>query len=111
MNAIIFMIFVLQAVALQSTATPVQRLQAKLPVEVVTGTSPSEMAGRYTSASEALGKMIGGGFLSGDDLYLFPAGTYIYCEWADIEPLTARDKGTWATRDGLVVLTSDAEVT
>ena len=26
------------------------------------------------------------GGLSGDDLYLFPDGTYIYCEWADIEP-------------------------
>src|SRR5207245_283655 len=48
---------------------------------------------------------------SGDDLYLFPDGTYIYCEWADIEPLTVRDKGAWKLADGLVVLTSDRDVT
>ena len=51
------------------------------------------------------------GGLSGDDLYLFPDGTYIYCEWADIEPLTVRDKGAWKLADGLVVLTSDKDVT
>src|SRR5437660_10101729 len=51
------------------------------------------------------------GGLSGDDLYLFPDGTYIYCEWADIEPLTVRDKGAWKLADGLVVLTSDRDVT
>src|SRR5438132_5944701 len=51
------------------------------------------------------------GGLSGDDLYLFPDGTYIYCEWADIEPLTMRDKGAWKLADGLVVLTSDRDVT
>src|SRR3989475_13197660 len=51
------------------------------------------------------------GGLSGDDLYLFPDGTYIYCEWADIEPLTVRDKGAWKLADGVVVLTSDSDVT
>src|SRR5437016_13000138 len=51
------------------------------------------------------------GGLSGDDLYLFPDGTYIYGEWADIEPLTLRDKGAWKLADGLVVLTSVRDVT
>src|SRR5439155_210966 len=49
--------------------------------------------------------------LRGEELYLFPDGTYIYCEWADIEPLTLRDKGAWKLADGLVVLTSDRDVT
>src|SRR6266480_6371654 len=53
---------------------------------------------------------IGAG-LSGDDLYLFPDGTYIYNEWADIEPTTIRDKGTWKIAEGLVQLTSDRDVT
>src|SRR6266699_5036687 len=51
------------------------------------------------------------GGLSGDDLYLFPDGSYIYCEWADIEPLTVRDKSAWKLADGVVVLTSDSDVT
>ena len=33
------------------------------------------------------------GGLSGDDLYLLPDGTYIHCEWADIELLTVRGAG------------------
>src|SRR5947209_20523227 len=48
---------------------------------------------------------------SGHDLYLFPDGTYIYCEWADIDPLTLRDKGAWKLADGRVVLPSDRGAT
>src|SRR5438876_6632833 len=35
----------------------------------------------------------------------------LYCEWADIEPLTVRDKSAWKLADGVVVLTSDSDVT
>jgi hypothetical protein len=56
-------------------------------------------------------KKVVGGFLSGNDLYLFPDGTYVYCEWADIEPVTVHDKGTWVFKDGQVTLTSDPEIT
>jgi hypothetical protein len=49
--------------------------------------------------------------LDGNDLYLFPDGTYVYCEWADIQPPTIYDKGQWVFVDGLVQLKSDSDVT
>ncbi|PYT55483.1 MAG: hypothetical protein DMG46_19745 [Acidobacteria bacterium] len=86
--------------------TPLDRLQAKVQVDPINGVSPQRLAGKYSNPP----KEFQGG-LSGDDLYLFPDGTYIYCEWADIEPLTVRDKGAWKLADGVVVLTSDSDVT
>jgi hypothetical protein len=87
-----------------------ERLRAKTPVVAVRVNRVEELAGRYTSESKELRKRIGG-FLSGDELYLFPDGTYIYCEWADIEPTTVYDKGTWKATGGLVELKSDPEIT
>jgi hypothetical protein len=49
--------------------------------------------------------------LDGNDLYLFPDGTYIYCEWADVQPLTIYDKGRWTLSSGAVELKSDPDVT
>lgn len=88
----------------------VERLRAKTPVDAVAVDRIESLAGRYTSTSKELGKRIGG-FLSGDDLYLLADGSYIYCEWADIEPVTIHDKGTWTFADGLVELKSGPEVT
>ncbi len=45
--------------------------------------------------------------LSGQDLYLFPDGSYFFLRWADIEPPTIYDKGRWSFRGGLVSLQSD----
>jgi hypothetical protein len=87
-----------------------ERLRAKTRVDAVASASPERFAGRYTSESKELRNRIGG-FLSGDELYLFQDGTYFYCEWADIEPTTVYDKGTWALADGLVELKSGPEVT
>jgi hypothetical protein len=42
--------------------------------------------------------------LLGEDLYLFPDKTYFYLEWADIIPMSIRDKGTWTIEKNLVVL-------
>jgi hypothetical protein len=86
--------------------TPLNRLQAKVQVDPINEGSPQRLVGKYSNPPKAFH-----GGLSGDDLYLFPDGTYIYCEWADIEPLTVRDKGAWKLADGLVVLTSDSNVT
>jgi len=87
--------------------TPLDRLQAKVQVDPINEEAPRRLAGKYSNPP----KELFGGSLSGDDLYLFPDGTYISCEWADIEPLTLRDKGAWKLADRLVVLTSDSDVT
>jgi hypothetical protein len=114
MQAIVLISAVLSCALWQAGTTPdsssrVQRLQAKLAVEAVQ-VHPPKLAGRYTSASRELGKRIGGGFLSGEDLYLFRNGTYIYCEWADIQPVTIYDKGQWNFTGGLVSLKSDPDI-
>jgi hypothetical protein len=85
-------------------------LRAKVAVEAVVAAVSTDLAGRYTRASKELGRHVGG-FLSGNDLYLFPDGTFIYCEWADIEPVTVYDKGTWGVADTVLELTSDPEIT
>lgn len=105
------LLFLLAQLATSPTALEaIERLRAKTPVEAVAGANFEQLVGRYTSESKELRKRIGG-FLSGDDLYLFPDGSYIYCEWADIEPTTVHDKGTWKATGGLVELKSDPEVT
>lgn len=93
-----------------ATLTPLERLQAKVPVESVVPGDVPILAGYYKNPSGELIKNIGGA-LSGDELYLFPDRTYIYCEWADIQPLTIYDKGQWTFENGAVELKSDPDVT
>lgn len=45
--------------------------------------------------SALLGNWSDGSGLSGSELYLFDDDTYIYTEWADVEPETIYDKGRW----------------
>ena len=105
------LLFVLaQLAAIPTAHEAVERLRAKTPVEAVVYPSLPQLAGRYTTTSKELGKRVGP-FLHGDDLYLFSDGTYIYCEWADIEPVTVYDKGTWSVAEGFIDLKSDADVT
>jgi hypothetical protein len=97
---------------LAGTSSPLssaERLRARIPIEAVDRIAPVKLAGQYTSSSKELRKLVGG-FLSGNDLYLFPDGTYIYCEWADIEPTTVHDKGRWGFANGLIELKSDPDV-
>ena len=94
----------------QSDASPVDRLNAKVPVALIQEASVDGLAAEYTNPSQEVIKRIGG-VLSGNHLYLFPDKSYIYCEWADIEPLTVYDKGIWTFRDGYIELKSDPEVT
>ena len=70
----------------------------------------SSIAGQYANPPKDLVRRIGG-VLSGDELYLFADGTFIYCEWADIHPLTIYDKGSWTFTNGAVELKSDSDVT
>lgn len=99
-----------QAVKTSQTNIALGRLRVKVAVEPVTGISPVQLSGQYTSSSEELRRRVGP-FESGNDLYLFPDGTYIYCEWTDIEPVTVYDKGAWQLRDGFVELNASADVT
>jgi hypothetical protein len=48
--------------------------------------------------------------LAGDTIYLFPDGTYLCTEWADILPLEICDRGLWECQDGLLALHSDGDL-
>ncbi len=48
--------------------------------------------------------------MGGNDLYLFPDGTYLYVVWCDIPPTTIRDKGKWTVSGSEVDLTSDPDI-
>lgn len=85
------------------------RLRSKIDVERVGDLATHEVSGKYTSSPDELrGRVLP---LSGDDLYLFPDGSYIYLFWSDIPPATILDKGHWIASDGEVRLTSDSDVT
>ena len=90
-------------------ADALQRLRPRVSVSPVQGTVAT-LAGRYANPPKALTRSWGGGELSGNDLYLFPDGTYLYCEWADIEPATVYDKGTWRVSGALLELASDTDI-
>ena len=85
--------------------SPLQRLQARVRVEPVSPFTLANLAGKYSSPTKGFSPG-----LSGDNLYLFPDDTYIYDEWADIQPLTIYDKGQWKVDDGIIVLSSDKEI-
>src|SRR6266699_5616844 len=102
---IVIVLFLGQIGAGTPHVTPFDRLQAKVQVDPINGVSPQRLAGKYSNPP----KEFHGG-LSGDDLHLFPDGTYIYCEWADIMPVTVYDKGMWRMSGLTIELTSDAEV-
>ena len=53
----------------------------------------------------------GDGGLSGESLYLFPDGSFVYTEWADIQPETIYDKGTWRLESGVLDLSPDTDIT
>ena len=58
-----------------------------------------------------LGNWGGGPGLSGSELYFFHDHTYIYTEWADVEPETIYDKGRWTVAAGVLTLVPDRDVT
>jgi hypothetical protein len=85
---------------------PLERLQAKVKVAGVREMTPARLAGKYSNPTKQF--QFG---LTGNDLYLFADGTYIYDEWGDVEPTAIRDKGTWNVADGIVNLKSYSEIT
>ena len=78
-------------------------------MEDLASLNQSQIAGVFKNPGKSLTRTIGG-TLSGDVLYLFPDGTYIYTDWSDISPETISDKGAWKYSNSIVELVSDAEV-
>ena len=94
----------------QSAASPLDRVRAKIVVESVTNLTPAQFAGQYRNPSKELINRVGPP-LSGNDLYVFPDATFVYCEWADVMPTTVFDKGTWSLSGDILELKSATEVT
>jgi hypothetical protein len=82
-------------------ASDLARLHARVKVEVLSQMTEPQLTGHYVPPMDGL---------SGNDLYLLSDGSYLYCEWADIEPVTIHDKGTWRVIEGVLHFTSDADV-
>lgn len=85
------------------------RLRSKIDVERVGDLTTNAVAGQYSSSPEELRKRVAP--FSGEDLYLFPDGSYIYLFWSDIPPATIQDKGHWVVSKGQVRLASDPDIT
>jgi hypothetical protein len=95
-----------QLVEAQPVASPVKRLQAKTAVEPIANLTRRQIAGRYTNPSQELIQSSGPP-LVGNNLYIFPDGTYVYCQWAAVMPITVFDKGSWSFAAGVLELKSD----
>ena len=98
-----------QAATGASPSSPLERIPSKTVVEDLSSLEAVRIAGVFKNPGKSLIKKIGG-TLSGDILYLFPDGTYIYIKWSDVSPEAISDKGVWTHSHGLVELVSDAEV-
>ncbi len=109
MNFLAILFALLQVGTAPSAFNPIARIRARTPVEDASSLDATHIAGVFKNPGKSLIKRIGPA-LSGDILYLFPDGTYIYCEWSDISPETISDKGAWTYSQGLVQLVSDTEV-
>ncbi len=109
MNFLAILFALLQVGTAPSAFNPIARIRARTPVEDASSLDATHIAGVFKNPGKSLIKRIGPA-LSGDILYLFPDGTYIYCEWSDISPETISDKGAWTYSQGLVQLASDPEV-
>jgi hypothetical protein len=109
MSFLAILLSLIQLATPASASKPIERLCAKTPVTGLSAIDAAHIAGIFKNPGKSLIKRIGGA-LSGETLYLFRDGTYIYSEWADISADTVYDKGAWTYSGGLVQLVSDPEV-
>jgi len=105
--AILFALF--QVATAPSASNSAEKIDAKIPMKDLSSLDATHIAGVFKNPGKSLMKRIGPG-LSGDVLYLFPDGTYIYTEWSDVSPETISDKGTWTYSQSIVQLVSDRDV-
>jgi hypothetical protein len=109
MNLVTFLIFLLHLVSSQSASHPLDRIRAKTAVDPVASLTSPQIAGQYANPSKELIKLVGPP-LRGNNLYIFPDNTYVFCKWADIMQNTVYDKGTWSFSDSVIELKSDPEI-
>jgi hypothetical protein len=107
MNLVKFLLVFLQLA--QPAGQPLDRIRAKTPFDPETNLTSLQIAGQYANPSKELIKLIGPP-LSGNNLYIFPDNTYIFCEWADIMQNTIYDKGIWSLSDNVIEFKSDSEI-
>ena len=74
--SILFLVLYGQGAVKAPTSDALERLQAKVPVESLASVDVSGIAGHYANPPKELAKQLGG-FLDGNDLYLFSDGTYV----------------------------------
>ena len=110
MSLVALLVLFMQLLSLQSVASPLERMRVKTAVEPVTNLTPAALAGQYKNPSEELISRVGPP-LSGNSLYIFPDKSFVYCEWADIMPITVFDKGTWSFAGDTLELKSASTVT
>jgi hypothetical protein len=110
MNWLTLLVLLVQLANGQSAASPLNRIQAKIRVAPVINLTPVQIAGQYANPSKELVKRVGPP-LSGDNLYIFPDKTYVFCRWADVMENTIFDKGAWSFAGGILELKSDPEIT
>jgi hypothetical protein len=109
MNPFTIFALILQLASAQSSATPLDRMRAKTALDPVTSLTAVQIAGQYANPSKELIKRVGPP-LDGNNLYIFPDKTYVYCEWGDVMQNTVFDKGTWNFAEGVLALKSDPEI-
>jgi hypothetical protein len=94
----------------KAAASPLARLRSKIPVDELPILTVDALAGHFTSSPDELRRRVGP-ILSGDDLYLFPDGSYLYSTWSDIPPTAIQDKGSWVVSGDELTLKSDSDIT
>lgn len=103
-QGILLALFLAASEAPDLPASTLASLRERVSVELV-DVDRAGLPGLYQRPPKGMGG------LAGTKLYLLPDGTYVYCEWADVWPLTVHDKGKWTAAGGLLVLLSDPDIT
>jgi hypothetical protein len=109
MRVLLLFALVLQFVSGQPATDPLNAIRAKITVDSLSNPTEVQIAGQYANPSKELVKRVGGA-LEGENLYLFPDKSYLYCKWSDVLPNTVFDKGTWSLADDVLDLKSDPEI-
>ena len=109
MRVLWFVVLFLQLGSGQSTTGPLNNIRAKISVDSLTNLTGVQIAGQYANPSKELIKRTGPP-LSGENLYIFPDNSYVYCQWADVMLNTVFDKGIWSFDSGILELKSDPEI-
>ena len=109
---LLLLLVALTATAAEPSVTDVLAVVTRSVPSATSATSTAEpgvfFAGHYSISPEVARRA--GPPLTGDHLYLFPDGSYLYTEWGCLLPETIADKGTWTFVASRIKLESDKTV-